>query len=324
MEEYNSLKGRNEFLKAQVRHIWNVSCFVLGNIFYITILLHLQLAEIKKAEAGEMEEEPKISEAEKSCSATKSTPIFSHNKPSIVPCFWPPIIPSSDVFQFLCAAHSHNMSSQFPTPQGDIPCSHQGQENSMGNARPGTPLFVLPVPWLLPFLTQHSTLHSNTGTNDRTNARQCSKCSCSETRPHEDNNQLSSNQNTKAEATNSMKTMSMDSVHRAGLTLPPESGGQYTARHFTSDVIVPGLFSPVRPLETRGPPRSFQVDDTAGVNVVSTTKSMRHGLSQRNQEPIIVPRKKPEDVFAASVARRRRKELMKLKNADCHNVQTRY
>ncbi|KAI3471963.1 hypothetical protein Pfo_028651 [Paulownia fortunei] len=51
VEEYNSLKGGNEFLKAQ-------------------------LAKLKKAEPAEMQDEPKTSQAEISCSATTSTPIF--------------------------------------------------------------------------------------------------------------------------------------------------------------------------------------------------------------------------------------------------------
>ncbi|KAI3471839.1 hypothetical protein Pfo_028492 [Paulownia fortunei] len=187
VEEYNSLKGGNEFLKAQ----------------------------------------PKTSQAEISCSATTRTPIFLHNQPSIVPCFWPSIFPSSDVFQFQCASQSNDMSSsQYPMPHRDIPCPHQGQENSMGIARPGTPLFVFPVPWFLPFLTHSCTLHSHSGTNDRKNTHQCSTCSCSETLLHEDKNRLSSNQNMRVESSNSMKTISVGSVHGAGFTSPPDSGDQ--------------------------------------------------------------------------------------------------
>lgn len=167
-------------------------------------------------------------------------------------------------------------------PNRDLPCSHQGQEHSI---RPGAPppLFLYPVPWLLPFLSP--------GTNDRTNT--CSRCSCPDSRPHEDTNQLSSPQN----------------IH---------AGGQQDAAYPPGHIIVPGLFSPVkpmenispmRPLENIGPPWGGPVDDTCEVNVLSTPEDRRHGLLQRNQEPM-----KPEDAFATTMARRRRKELMKLKN----------
>lgn len=254
VEEYNSLKDRNEFLKAQ-------------------------LAEAKKVAAGETEEERNSSEAEKFCSATASAQVFLHNQPSIVPCFWPPIIPSSDVFPFQCASHPH----QFLMPPGDIPCLHQGQEHSMGNPRPGAPLLVVPVPWLLPLHTHH-----------------CGKCSCSD-----NSNHMPSSQNMSAEAYNHMHTMCADSDGRAGA-----SGAQCSVRQ---PIVVPGLFTPVRPRETVEPPRSCQVDDIADLRLVSALESMRHGLLRTNQEPI----KKAEDVFVATEARRRRKELMKLKNIHC-------
>lgn len=188
----------------------------------------------------------------------------------MIPCFWPPIHPSS--FQY-SSCHSHNTSlSQFSMPHGDLPCSsHQGQEHSMG---PTAPLFVYPVPWLLPLLPH--------GTNDRSNT--CSRCSCPDSRPHEDTNRLPS----------------------------PQNIDQQDAHYPPGHIIVPGLFSPVRPLETSGPPWGCQVDDTCDVNVVSTPEDR---TSRRNQEPM-----KPEEVFATTMARKRRKELMKLKNVRTLNL----
>lgn len=286
VEEYSSIKGRNEFLKAQ-------------------------LAEAKKLAAGETEEEPNSSDAEKFSCTTASAPIFLHNQPPIVPCFWPHILPSSDVFPFQCASHTHNMSlSQFPMPPGDIPCVRQGQgqEHSMGNARPGAPLFVVPIPWLLPLLA-----HSSTNTT-----HYCGKCSCSEARLSEDSSPLPSNQNMRAEGYNHMQTMCADSDGRDGTTLPPDSSVQCSIRQPPGAIVVPGLFTPVRPREALEPPWSCQVDDTTtDLRLVSALESMRHGLLRTNQETSICSSTKAEDVYVATEARRRRKELMKLKNIHC-------
>lgn len=258
--------------------------------------MHFQLAGVKKVVAGvgETEEERNSPEAERSGSATASTRVFLHNQPSMVPCFWPSIIPSSDVFPFQCASHPHNTSSsQFLMKPGDI------QEYSIGNP----PLFVVPVPWLLPLLT-----HSSSG---GTHGHHCGKCSCSsEANPSDDNSRHI--QNTRAEAYNHMETMGADSDGRGGT-----SGVQSSVRQPPSTIVVPGLFSPVRPRETVERPRSWQVDDSADLRLVSALESMRHGLLRTNQEPIVCSPKKAEDMFVATEARKRRKELMKLKNIHC-------
>ncbi|PIN14700.1 hypothetical protein CDL12_12672 [Handroanthus impetiginosus] len=238
MEKYNSLKSGNKFLKAQ-------------------------LAKAKKPKRAETQEEPTTSQSEKSCPATTSNPTILHDQASIVPCFWPSILPLLDVFQSHCPSHPNFMSlSQLSVP-------HR-QENSLGIAGPGTPLFVFPVPWLLSFLAHSSMHHKNSALNNGQDAHQCSACSCSGSLLCEDNNQLSSNQNVRVEASNSMEDMSCSDV-----------------------------------------------------SAISASKGTRNGLLQRNRERIIHSHKKSEDVFAATEARRRRKELMKLKNVHCHPVQRR-
>ncbi|XP_047976692.1 uncharacterized protein LOC125218929 isoform X2 [Salvia hispanica] len=247
LEVFNSLKGRNRFLKAH-------------------------LAEARKAAAGVTEEEEKesnSSEAEKPCSATATTPMFLQQNqptPSLVPCFWPPMASTSDAFPFQGTSHPHPLQFPMDTP----PCLHQGQELSTV-----TPLFIVPVPWVLPLLG--------------TNTHCCGKCSCSDARMSEDNNNKScSNQNAmSAEAYNNpiMQAMSADGDRRAH---EPPAG-----------IVVPGLFSPVRRVENLDPPRAFQVGD----HVVSPHET---GLF----------RGKSEDIIVATEARRRRKELMRLKKVN--------
>lgn len=140
-----------------------------------------------------------------------------------------------------------------------------------GQERQGAPLFILPVPCLLPFLVQNSTLHSHSDTTDRRNTTHPSSSSCSE-------------QNTRTEASDSK-----DNPVSADIC-------QYIENH---------------PKES----------SACNVNVASAAENTGRGsLGDENEEPIIGPDSKSDEVFAATVARRRRKELMKLKNKHCHHL----
>ncbi|XP_073016930.1 uncharacterized protein [Primulina eburnea] len=177
MKKYNYLKDKNEFLKAE-------------------------MAKRKMAEAGERREDQSNSaRAEISTAASVTTPpLIVYNHPSFVPFFWPPVVPSSDSF-----------SSQFiPNPDGTMPtwekpCSDQGQKGTGGiNNKPGTPLFMLPVPLLLPFLTQVGTPESHPRVKrkniEASHIHQCGTCSSSIAHIQEDDHQLSSNRNVRVDA----------------------------------------------------------------------------------------------------------------------------
>lgn len=228
---------------------------------------------MKKVLAREREEELSSCRAKRVFSATTTASIFQ--PPSMVPCFLPSMVPSSDAFPFQCATHPHHMSqpSVFPfqcatpphhitSPQFPMP---PGEEHSIP-----TPYVVVPLPWLLPFLTHASTSGANT-------SRPCEKCSCSCSRHSEDNQSM---QNIRAEA-----------------------NSQSSSRRTPAGITVPGLFSPVRRQEDLEPSRAFQAHDTA----VSAHGSVGDGLFQIYQE-------KPDDFIASTEARKRRKELMRLKN----------
>ncbi|KAL0344775.1 UNVERIFIED_CONTAM: hypothetical protein Sradi_4308800 [Sesamum radiatum] len=251
LKEYTSLKGRNEFLQ-------------------------LQLANIKKAERREMQEAPNSSAGEKPSSATTGAPILLCYQPSLSPFFWPSIFPSSNGCHLQCASHSDVISSSMHGI--DMPSLHQGQEVY---TRLGNPLFVLPVPWLLPFLSNSYTIHSHSDTNKRQNetssTRQCSFSSSSDSLFVKDEHQLLSNLNMMMEASSSARAMPVQNVCAAGFT----------------------------PL----------ADGTCSLTAVSAPGHTSHGLVKKNQEPIICCNEDSENVFAATTARRRRKELMKLKHS---------
>ncbi|KAL8039684.1 hypothetical protein ABFX02_10G052200 [Erythranthe guttata] len=113
VKQYDSLKDRNEVLKAE-------------------------LAKLKKAEQlWGPEEDPNTSSSSRPDETSSANSIYLHNRPSLVSCFWPSLFPSSDILQSQCGPHlSYDTSSS------------QGQENPMG-----APVLLFPVPFLLPFQT---------------------------------------------------------------------------------------------------------------------------------------------------------------------------
>lgn len=252
VEEYNSLKNRNKFLKAM-------------------------LAKAKTSKQVGVQGEQLTSSSELPCSAAMNPAVFLHNQPPMVPCFWPSILPSTEGFQFQYAAGSNPMcSSHFP-----MVCSLQGQENPADMDRRGAPgpapLYVVAVPCLLPFLGQSIAPNFNTGADEALNAHPL----------HADNNQLpsSSNRDMNAEASNRGRA-----CHDGA----------------------PAKFTSGRPLE------SLRTSRNTNPNVSSAPKgTFRHNLLLKNQEPVANTPKKAEDAYAATVARRRRKELMRLKNIHC-------
>ncbi|KAL0336996.1 UNVERIFIED_CONTAM: hypothetical protein Scaly_1974700 [Sesamum calycinum] len=233
-----------------------------------------KLANIKKAERREMPEATNSSAGEIPGSATTGAPILLYYQPSLSPFFWPSIFPSSNACHLQCASHSDISSSMHHI---DMPSLHQGQELY---TRLGNPLFVLPVPWLLPFLSNSNTIHSHSDTNKRQNetssTRQCSFSSSSDSLFVKDEHQLISNLNMLMEASSSARAMPVQNVCAAG---------------FTS-----------------------LADETCSLTAVSAPGHASRGLGKKNQEPIICRNEDSENMFAATTARRRRKELMKLKN----------
>ncbi|KAL7137409.1 hypothetical protein ABFS83_10G090200 [Erythranthe nasuta] len=215
-KEYNSLKDRNEVLKAE-------------------------LAKLKKAEQLRgPQEDPNTSSSSRPDESSSATSIYLHNRPSVVPCFWPSLFPSSDILQSQCGP-----------PLSYDTSSSQGQEKSMG-----APLLLFPVPFLLPFQTP------NEGKNTE---NQSSICSCSVARLNEDNNNNNNNNN-----------------------------------------------------------NNSQVDDTSNANandVSAPESATRAGSAEENREPVVSPREDSDDAIAATIARRRRKELMKMRNKHCYQQQ---
>ncbi|XP_022846711.1 uncharacterized protein LOC111369429 isoform X2 [Olea europaea var. sylvestris] len=258
---------------------------------------HLKnINECLKAKEGKIEAEEAEFEKElkKSVQVSISKPTniltFPYNYPSVSPYLWPAIVPPSDnAFGIQGSSHSDiTISSQFPIPLRDgILGSFQDQEHATQIKKQGTSLLVVPLPLLSPFHTASTTLHSMIGPN--------SNPSCSETGTHSDQNyELTSSQKMKSEASNSMENIATNHL------MP-------SRQSFTKSVTSPG------------PSKSSQLYNTKVEAVPSATRCAAQDLSAKYLKPVILSSKKPGNANASAVARRRRKELIKLSNTHFHH-----
>lgn len=203
--------------------------------------------------------------------------ISSPNQPSMVPFFFP-----LDIFKTQPTLRSHDAGP------------------------PQFPLFLHPLPWLLPLFAQGTPPHPYYPTKGTENGQNCSKCSCAESLPHENtNSHFSTNQNTlKRAVSNSKKRTSVDGICRPSPTFPPETSGddEHTVCNPDGTIFVPGLFRRVRAQEKPRP--------TNDANQESTAEFVMH----KEINGICV---------AATKARRKRKVLMRMRNPPSrHQVNT--
>ncbi|KAL2503001.1 Basic-leucine zipper (bZIP) transcription factor family protein [Forsythia ovata] len=294
IKEYNSLKTRNGCLKVQ-------------------------MAKITKAETKEIQEESKSAQAEKSTSASRAPPVFFCNQPFAVPVFWPPIGPPSDVFRGRCASHTDAaLSSQLPLQLRDMPCSHLEQDNSTSLNKTGAPVFVFPVPWPFPFVAQSSTLNSQPALKDRQNGNspscQCCMHSTSDTLVHAENHQLLPTVKKKPEASSSMQTISLGNIHGERFSVPPDDGGQQLVPQHKGAIHVSEPPSCTIQIASFRRSINAQVDESLDIKARSSAPEHMAQALPDDKKAIIWSNGKSKDNIASTEARKKRKELLKLKN----------
>ncbi|XP_051113902.1 uncharacterized protein LOC127239686 [Andrographis paniculata] len=286
VKNYCSLKGRNEFLKLQMKN---------------------------RAEPRGAQKELKSSGMELASSTTQ-TPTCLYNQHSSVPFFWPSVVPHLNVFPLPCVSFPDGTcSSQLPMRQRkESPSSHHGREITMGNTKPGNALFVIPVPWLLPVLNHSNApkLHADaSGASKETlSSHQCSLSSPLNVLHADNAHQSLSKPRMSTEASISSRIMPVVCPHGAEWTFPEDRGC-----HLKGNVLVTEPLGCVRPVECPRSIRRPRADDVNDLRNISVSKTP-HSLLKKNQEFLSFKQKKSENIYAAINARKRRKELMQMKN----------
>lgn len=281
--------------------------------------MDFQIANAKKAEPRETKEEGKSSLAEKHpTSATSCSPVFLYKHPSLVPFFWPSV-PSSNFTHLQYLSHSDVTSLSEHSSQ----CRDMSSSD-IGITEPVNPLFVLPLPLALPFPIYGAPLtysDTNKRPNETPSGHPCSMSSTSDNLFVAENNELSPKPNALMKASSCRRSMPAGNAIGTGFTHPVNSGDHHTGHRLEFTLLTPEKLSCIKPVESVGPVRNSQENNISDPYAPSATDNMLETLPKK-AEPAACRHKKPENVFAATKARRRRKEVMMLKNVECHHTRT--
>ncbi|KAJ7971522.1 BZIP transcription factor [Quillaja saponaria] len=291
LKEYQSLEAKNKHLKEQVG----------------------------KAIRTKVEKTPaqsKPAEAEIHTSST-NCPFLLYNRPPITPFCWPSIAQSSNPVQL---QHGPQSSIVIPSKVSlSEPCgpdSCYGQNNLINNNGTLNPLYILPYPWFFPHFGngQLTSVGVKTNLDGHPVNKQNSASSSSNTDAHTDNYEATLPINLKSEASCSTEARPLNDLNETSLRFSLDGGERKLKSHIEE------MFH--RPASLRCVGHALAVEHEDGIlsngtpssEVPSAASYIVCALSEKKQEENKCQSKKLVDAVAAAGARKRRKELTKLKN----------
>ncbi|KAJ8537639.1 hypothetical protein K7X08_014179 [Anisodus acutangulus] len=270
------LASENEYLKKKKE----LAAKEYDSLMNENTSLRIQIAKREKAKAEETDGGSKSKPIEISSTSTAPTPTSLFNQSPMTPFFWPSIIQPFNGFLLQCGTQSiSDITSVLPSPtSGDLNSTRRESSN------PGNPLFVLPFPWLIPFHPQNSPFLPWSSYLTEKHPEASSVHQCSTSHPNMENNQATER----------------DFLHEAGLVFPSDGGASVGSRQPS------GVHSrEVGPMTGT----SGQIDPPQQDN----TNDFKAGDTSEKTSQESVTSKKLVDAVAATEARKRRKELLKLK-----------
>ncbi|XXG63040.1 hypothetical protein AAC387_Pa05g1310 [Persea americana] len=301
MNEYQFLKDRNEELKIQVAK---------------TIPGENIKDEETKVEVEETSAKAFSTHEETRSSFPTQLPQLVH-RPPFTPFVWPPVFP----FQAGALMQNITESRDLATMNIANPYQHMGDSGTFRICWPGIPFYMPPCPWFYPPSSHWSgpcTLHPHTSRerDGDENDRQCDKRLLS--KETGDAETAASEMKCKNNYSNSTECISKrenapSKVTEASIKIPTNSGGQIL-EPYSEDMAL-------RPTPLRTPASSLNVRSE---NVQELDLESKEAASSKVDSTVcgtenfpgksIYPSKKLVDAAAAAEARKRRKELTKLKN----------
>lgn len=295
VKEYQSLETINKHLKAQV-------------------------AKVIKAEVGETQGEVKSAHAEMSSSPT-NCPLLLCNHHSLTPLGWPSIIQSS---QPVPSRHGIQNAVTFPSNistsiTGKL-ASSQEQENPTDSNVARAPLYVVPCPWFFPLHVSGSGFHASISNSlkvlrDETSAYNGDGSgSSSKMTADKENHHFLLPVKIKNEAYGLPEAQSYDDLNDIPVTESSQDGGCQQIGRFTREATLTPPPSSVGSSFIVKHDTVRQSDYTGHIEAVSKMANHLVSPSEKKQEPVNYSSKKLVDAAAAAEARKRRKELTKLKN----------
>ncbi|XP_002533547.2 uncharacterized protein LOC8273730 [Ricinus communis] len=294
LKEFQSLESRNKYLKAQ-------------------------MAKLIKTEVEDSPADLKSAHVDNSLAPATNCSLLLYNQHPFSSLCWPSIIQSSNSVQSHLGPQSTIMipSSISMPPNGKLDSSQQPQENPMITNGPRIPLYIVSCPWFFPVpehanglhpLPSFGLQHKQDGTSVN---NQCSRTSSAKATALMQNQFSSASEKVNSEDGNP----AINDLNETPVGVPPEGGGHSAAPNHKETVVAPVMLSSVTPtvaVKNETGTRSESVPHTDGI--CTTSKQLISALPGKNRDPFKFLSKNLVDAAAAAVARRRRKELTKLKN----------
>ncbi|XP_022743277.1 uncharacterized protein LOC111294280 [Durio zibethinus] len=278
--------------------------------------LKTEMAKAIKPEEGKSPGEVKL--ARQISGPCRNYPFFFYNQHPFPPFCWPSVVRSSHPFQSQCGHQGIFAPPGISTPNnGRLDSSHD-QENPININGPRTPLYVVPYPWFFSLPDHRNGLHPQPSccpkdVKDESSVNNQFSAGCSlKSVVHEEKYNSSLSIEVEKEAYGSIEA-SPSKLNCTPVRLPPDGGGQCMGFNIKEEVLVPA------PVCSAGTTFVVERENTPdhGVNTESAPIRACHcvgALPEENQESTNYTSKKVLDAVAAAEARKRRKELTKLKN----------
>ncbi|XP_052176896.1 uncharacterized protein LOC127791140 [Diospyros lotus] len=249
-------------------------------------------------------------------------PLIFYNQSQFTPYIWPAIIQSSDLMRL--PDESQNpifVPSIAPMLAITKPDSSREQANCPIRTPVGTPLYILPCTWFFPIPGNTSDYHLrstfdlNCEPNETAVTSQCAASASSRTVGHSEKHQAPLPVTAKSETSGSVEAISANRLHDSPLTVPPNEDGRHMWLQSEGRfILAPAPLNSVRPTSVVKHDVLRKSDNLASVQAFSSTSNhTANAFPETKKDLNASPSKKLADTSAAAEARKRRKELTKLK-----------
>ncbi|KAB2631566.1 hypothetical protein D8674_009085 [Pyrus ussuriensis x Pyrus communis] len=255
--------------------------------------------------------------------SSTNSPFFLFNRPPFAPLFWPSIIQSSNSTQVQHIPQNPiAIPSNISLPANGAADSSLEQDNPSNINGARAPLYVFPCPWFIPHfdngngLQPQSSLCLNNKQEETSFNNQFSASSSSRTVAQLDNHQSSFPVRLKTEDSPSIEGRLSRDLNETPAQFPLDGGDQHTGPHPMENGCKE-IFPSAASLNHSGVASCIKNENGFESDYTVTTLNSYHefsALPDKNSEPIIYPTRKLADANAAAEARKRRKNLTKLKS----------
>ncbi|CAN6577456.1 unnamed protein product [Malus baccata var. baccata] len=256
-------------------------------------------------------------------SSSTHSPFFLFNRPPFAPLFWPSIIQASNSTQVQHIPQNPiAIPSNISLPANGAADSSLEQDNPSNINGARAPLYVFPCPWFIPHfdngngLQPQSSLCLNNKQEETSFNNQFSANSSSRTVAQLDNHQSSFPVRLKTEDSPSIEGRPSCDLNETPAQFPLDGGDRHTGPHPMENGCKE-IFPSAASLNHSGVASCIKNENGFESDFTVTTLNSYHkfsALPDKNSEPIIYPTRKLADANAAAEARKRRKNLTKLKS----------